>query len=407
MKKRVPILVVVAITIIAMIITFQVTYLVLWNNQFSNRGASSAGSAKSGAIGKIEEKLEYVDALYRKYYIGDIDEETLEYYIMTAYVYGAGDYFGGYMDADEYKAHNEESSGSSEGIGVTVVMNDSGLMEIAEIFPDSPGEKAGLRVGDVIIEVGGEDAGELGYYAALGMLRGEAGTHAVFKVLREGEEVDFDILREHYTQLNVRSHMYEDGVTGIVKISGFDEVTADQFKTAMEDLTKQGAQRFVFDLRNNPGGLLTSITEVLDYLLPEGPIVRITDKEGNEEVEYSDAAEVDAPMTVLINGNTASAAELFTAALRDYDKAVVVGTKSYGKGTMQTIVPFNDGTALRISYRMYSPPKSENYHGVGVTPDIEVELDESLGYRSLYSITDTEDNQLQAAIEALDTNVKK
>ena len=157
----------------------------------------------------------------------------------------------------------------------------------------------------------------------------------------------------------------------------------------------------MFDVRYNPGGDLESITEILDYLLPEGPIVRIVDADGNEDVRYSDASELDMPMCVLVNSSTASAAELFSSALQDYDKAELVGTVTYGKGTMQTIIRLADNTGLGISYRMYNPPYSDNYEGVGVQPDYVVEMDEGVADKNIYKITDAEDTQLQKAIELL------
>ena len=197
-------------------------------------------------------------------------------------------------------------------------------------------------------------------------------------------------------------HSYEaDPTIGIIKILSFDLGTPAQFKEACETLIEGGATRFVFDVRYNPGGDLTSICSILDYLLPEGPIVHIVDAQGGEEVINSDASELDLPMCVLVNGNTASAAELFSSALQDYDKAELVGTTTYGKGTMQTIIRLSDNTGLGISYRMYNPPYSENYEGVGVKPDVEIEMDESLANKNIYKITDDEDTQLQKAIEIL------
>ena len=279
--------------------------------------------------------------------------------------------------------------------------SDSELIEIVEIVPDSPASESELQTGDLICKVGGEEVAAVGYNKALDLMLGKAGTVAEFTVYRNGEYIDFAIERRHVEQVNVTYRLYEDGITGIVRISAFDEVTASQFKNAVADLQDQGAKRFVFDMRNNSGGLLDSVVEVLDYLLPEGTIIRITGNDEMEEAIFSDAEELDAPMAVLVNGATASAAELFTAALRDYEKSVTVGTTTYGKGSMQTVIPFTDGSALRITYKMYSPPKSDNYDGVGITPDIEIELDEALSGKSIYTITDAEDNQLQAAIAAL------
>ena len=171
---------------------------------------------------------------------------------------------------------------------------------------------------------------------------------------------------------------------------------------AVETLTAEGCEKLVIDLRYNPGGELSSIVTTLDYILPEGPIIRIFDANGKEvDAYYSESGELDVPMAVLVNENTASAAELFTAAVRDYDKAVIVGTTTYGKGCMQSTIPLSDGGAVTVTNHMYNPPFSDNYHGVGIVPDVEVELDESLEDKNFYKITDEEDNQLTAAVEAL------
>lgn len=399
-SKKVPLYAVILIILFTALITFQITYLALW--KADRRANSLAGSGEAEGVAAIEEKLELISDIYEEYYIGKLDLTELETGTMMGFVYGTGDKYGEYMDAETYAQFTSDASGDTEGIGIMVVENvETGLIEVVEIMPDSPASKSDIKVGDLISSVDGNDAAELGYYKALDMMQGKAGTTANFTVYRDGEYIELSIERAHVDQVNVNYHLYEDGITGVIRVTTFDAVTAEQFKAAVEDLQKQGAVRFVFDMRGNTGGLLTSVVEVLDYLLPEGVIIRITDSEGNEQTQNSDSSEIDVPMAVLTNGATASAAELFTAALRDYDKSVTVGTTTYGKGSMQTIIPFSDGSALRVTYRMYSPPKSENYDGIGITPDIEVELDEALWGQSIYKISDAEDNQLQAAVAAL------
>lgn len=403
MKKRVPVYTTIIIALACIIVTFQLTSVFAWKRSFSN--SANTDSTEDGAYSALKEKLDAINKIYRDYYIDEIDEEALINGVMTGYVYGAGDRFGEYMDKESYEEYIRESGGELVGVGIVVIEDlGTGLMQVVEVIPDSPAQTSGVKVGDLITEVAGEDAAEVGYYRALDLMRGEEGSIAEFTVYRDGDYVDFNIKRKKIESVSVTHHMYSDGLTGIIRISSFEEPTSSQFIAAMEDLKKQGAQRYVFDLRNNGGGLLTAITDTLDYLLPEGPIIRITDKAGNEETIDSDDKEFIAPMAVLVNGNTASAAELFTAALRDYDKSITVGTTTYGKGSMQTIIPMTDGSAVRVSFRMYSPPKSDNYHGVGIVPDIEIEIDPELKNLSLYVISDEQDNQLQAAIKALDGN---
>lgn len=394
--KKVPLFAVVLLLLFAIVITFQVTYIMTW------KSARASNVRADGDLDRIVAKLERINAIYEYSYIRDIDPAELENGVMEGYVYGTGDKFGQYMDSDTYAEYLEEQSGEMVGIGIMVIENpETGLIECVEIFPNSPAEEAEMQVGDLISSIEGEDAAELGYYKALDKMRGEEGSTVNFSVIRDGKTVDLTMTRKRVESVSVTSHLHADGVTGIVRVTSFDEPTAEQFRAAMESLKSQGAKRYVFDMRNNPGGLLTSVTDVLDYLVPEGTIIRITDRDGKIETMESDAAEVDAPMAVLTNENTASAAELFTAVLRDYGKSVTVGEKTYGKGTMQTIYDLGDGSALRISFRMYSPPKTENYDGVGIEPDIEVALDDEVGNVSFYKLTDEQDNQLAAAIEAL------
>jgi carboxyl-terminal processing protease len=234
-------------------------------------------------------------------------------------------------------------------------------------------------------------------------MQGSADTYAEFTAARGenySERIQMKIKRGYVNEQTVMSHMYNDGTNsiGIIKILQFDTGTPDQFTAAIKDLQSQGADTFIFDVRNNSGGELNSVVAMLDYLLPEGPVIRITDGDGNETTMDSEEGELDSKMAVLVNHTTASAAELFAAALRDYDKAILVGVQTYGKGSMQTIVRLSDNSAIRVTYKMYSPPFSDNYNGVGLTPDFITELSADAAKQNLYTLKDTDDNQLQEAI---------
>ena len=399
MSKKVPIWLTVALVLFASLITFQTTFVLL-KGKYDTEIRSLMTEEET-----FNSKLAFIDSIYRNKYYGEIDEDMLLEYILKGYVVGTGDRYGAYYNPEEFKALMDDSNANMQGIGISVIFNtDYGLVEVISVMPDSPALEAGVMPGDLIAYVGEEkeSALELGYDATVSKLRGEAGTLAVFTVIRGEnytERVDFKIERGYVTEQTVTYHVYEpDKTIGIIKIVEFDARTPDQFFEALDSLQKSGVEKFVFDVRYNPGGDLTSITTILDYLLPEGPIIRTVDKEGNEEVINSDAKEFTAPMAVLTNGNTASAAELFSAALKDYDKATLVGNTTYGKGSMQQIMSLLDGSALRITYKMYFPPFSDGYDGIGIVPDIEVDMDESLATKNIYKITDEEDTQLQAAI---------
>ncbi len=402
MSKKVPIWLTVTLILLTALIVFQATFVVL-KGKYETEIRELMTEEES-----FNAKLAVIDSMYRNKYYGEIDDDLLLDYILKGYVAGTGDRYGAYYNEEEFAELIADSNASLQGIGVSVIYNtDYGLIEVITVMPDSPALEAGVQPGDLIVTLGEEKESvfELGYDVAVNKLRGDAGTYAVFSVLRGenySETVDFRIERGYVTEQTVTYRLYEaDPTIGIVKIVQFDAGTPDQFFEAVSELQKEGAKKFVFDVRYNPGGDLDSITSILDFLLPEGPIIRTVDKSGNEDVINSDASEFTAPMAVLTNGNTASAAELFASALKDYNKATLVGTTTYGKGSMQQIVSLLDGSALRMTYKMYFPPFSDSYDGIGIVPDIDVELDESLANKNIYKITDEEDNQLQAAIAYL------
>ena len=390
--------------VLSALLTLQIT-----SSYLGNKHKEELAAAYESVAGY--EKFVEADQLFRSLYIKDVDDEELMDGILAGYVYGSGDKYAAYYPADEFEQYMEDLSGDTQGIGVSVIFNaEYNAIEIISVMPESPALEAGVLPGDIVVFVGlGDDAesvAELGYYGALAKLQGKAGTTAEFTVARGAnltEYVDFSIERGYVKEMTVTSHVDAlDPTVGIVKITSFDLGTPQQFADAFNGLIAEGCNKFVVDVRYNPGGELTSICAVLDPLLPKGPVIRTIDKTGKEETVYeSDANALDVPIAVLVNESTASAAELFASALQDYGKGIIVGVQTYGKGSMQTVRQLSDGSAISVTYRYYCPPFSDNYDGVGVTPDIVVELDEALKEKNIYKITDEEDNQLRAAVEAL------
>ena len=369
----------------------------------------------------------------------DLDEEAMLEAALKAYVAATGDRYAAYYTEEEYALMTEGNEGNSEGIGINVI-NDEVIyggetylaFRVINVSEGSPAREAGVQVGDMVYAVGhGDDAEyvrELGYDVALTRLKGEAGTEARFGVLRLTEDgyepMEFSVTRGKVITTSVYYHVSEqDPAVGIVKIIQFDLTTPIQFSKAMDALLEEGCEKFVFDVRYNPGGDLRSIEAVLSYFLEEDDvIIRTVDTNGNEEISrvkeityggaYASCSVSESDIgkyrgldaVVLCNESTASAAELFSATFRDYELAPLVGTTTFGKGSMQSIFPlepYGYGGALKMTTAFYYAAKSEGYHGVGLKPDVEVALSEEAAKKNIYALTDEEDNQLQAALSQL------
>ncbi len=393
MKKRFSWLILITAVIITAALTYQLTYLVVYNRYRQELNDSIFSSYQT---------LEAVDNAYNEYYYGELDKETLEEGLIAGYILGTGDKYGVYMDAEETEAFTKDTSGENVGIGISVIASDTDdAIKILRVNSSSPAEKAGILPGDLIIKVGEESVSDIGYNEALEKMQGKEGSIAEFTVLRGNQTLSYSVERAVVTQDTVIWHMNSDNVTGVIRIEEFDAVTPKQFKTAIDELCNSGAQCLIFDVRNNPGGTLESVVEILDVILPKGPVIRIQSKNGEVETLDSDEEFIDMPMAVLVNENTASAAELFAAAIKDYDAGIIVGKTTFGKGSMQTVVPLINGASLRLTFRVYMPPYSESYEGVGVVPDITVEQAEDVKDISLYELNDENDTQLVYAINEL------
>ena len=407
MTKKNPIYLTVLLVALAVVLTFQITMIATdgYSRLFSgNSEQSGAGIIDESTMKKLREVAEK----YAAYFPGECDSEQIEEYLITSLIAGAGDKFGNYISADELDEYLSSIQGNFKGIGVSVIYStDTGGLEIVSVFADSPAEKAGLLAGDIVAYVGiGEErqsVAELGYYKAIELIRGAEGTKAEFVVFRDGELLDFSVERAEVTNETVSWHLYDyDSRVAVIKITQFEKVTLEQFRNAMTEAQAAGAQAYVFDVRSNPGGELNTIVSILDMLLPEGPVIRIQYKNSQNNVELgSDAACINAPMAVICNGSTASAGELFCSALQDYKKAKLIGTQTYGKGTMQSMMSLSDGSAVSLTIAYYLPPYSDNYHGVGVKPDIECEISEELKGLNIHKYTDKNDNQLREAVASL------
>ena len=400
-KKKISIPFFLLVCVLLVIITFQITFLSVTQTYRDEIAKMNSDNQKED----WESKLEYVNELTQKYFLKEISLESLEDILPAAYIAALGDKYTYYMTKEEYEAFASNNNAEMQGIGVNIVYNSEyGALEVISVMSNSPALSSGVKAGDLIYIVEGQKVAEIGYYEALNVMLGDAGSIANFSVMRKENSsftsIDFSIERGFIVEETVNYWLHGINV-GVIRIDSFDKGTPKQFKTAVDELLKQGADRFVFDVRYNPGGDLTSIVEILDMLLPKGPIIRIIDRYGQETAINSDENEFKYPMTVITNGSTASAAELFTSALRDYNKAIIVGEKTYGKGTMQSVFGLPDGSAVCMTTQTYCPPKSDSYDGIGIYPDIDVLLDEEFSNISLYKLTFEQDKQLKIAVEEL------
>lgn len=344
-------------------------------------------------------KMELLMQLIDQYYMYDISVDDMRTGAYKGLLEGLGDPYTCFYTKEEFDALMESTTGTYYGIGAVVQQNLKTMyITIVKPYVDGPAYNAGMLPGDIIYMVDDVDVTGMDINNVVALMKGPEGTQVKVTVVRDGEAdpVELIITRAKIEIETIEYEMLEDEV-GYILISGFEEPTPRQFKEAIQDLQKQGMKGLVLDLRDNGGGLLDAVVEMLDYILPKGMIVYTEDKYGNrDEYKGTDKDVLEIPMTVLINGNSASAAEIFAAAMQDYKAATLIGTTSFGKGIVQTILPLTDGTAVKITVSRYFTPNGVCIHGEGVTPDIEVELNEEL--RQLVVIPKDQDNQLEIAV---------
>lgn len=347
-------------------------------------------------------KLEDLENLILTSFAGDADKTKIEDAAADAMVNAMGDRWSYYIPAAELPSFLDNSENAYVGIGVTVQATDdnSGLMVIA-VQPGGPAEEAGVQVGDVIIQVDGESAQDRTVTEISAMIKGEEGTVVSITVLRSGEGITMSMTRKRMETTVASSKLLNEHV-GLVTIQNFDERCADETIAAIKALLNQGADMLLFDVRNNPGGNVDELTKILDYLLPEGNLIRTVGTDGSDETVTSDADCVKVPMAVLVNENTYSAAELFAVDLSEYGVARIFGQKTSGKGFFQQVFQFSDGSAAGISVGRYYTSQGNNLEGIGLTPDEEIKLDdesEALLYNGM--LEPENDAQLQAAMSYL------
>lgn len=390
----------------------------------------AGGDSEDGGLDmdRVSAKMRYIQDIIDRYFLFEEDPEAVEDGIYTGLMYGLGDPYSVYYNEENYASLLEDTSGEYCGIGAMVQQDlTTGIMTVVKVFEGSPALEAGMLPGDVLYEVDGENVtGRELDLVVNENIRGEEGTQVTVTVLRgeTAEEVELTMERRQVEVTTVESQMLDEK-TGYIYVMQFEMVTGGQFKEAVDRLEDQGMEQLIVDLRGNPGGVLDAAVEMLAYILPEdrmdGMLIYTADKDGKGDRYFcrdgkivmesdsgyvtagypmEDGHQLDLPLAVLVNGSSASAAEVFTGAVMDYDAGIVVGTQTFGKGIVQSLVPLGDGTAVKLTTAHYYTPSGFDLHGEGLTPDVIVDLDEELKTQAVVDLD--EDNQVQAAIEALE-----
>lgn len=375
-------------------------------------GDAVSGSYKSNTVvdkefeDKVNNLTSYIDTFYLD--ADKVKKEDLQNGMYKGLMNSIDDKYAQYYTPDEYNDFQETNNGQYGGIGAYVSQNsDIGDIVIVNPFDGAPAKEAGIKPGDIIVDIDGTSVVGMELSDAVTLMKGEPDTDVSVKVLRDGEYIDVNITRKVVDVPTVKHEIIENGDIGYIYVSGFDKVTSTQFRQALDDIEAKNAKALIVDIRDNGGGMLDVVVDMLDRLLPEGLLVYTETNQGRDEEYYSTNEEYyDKPMAVLINGYSASASEVFAGAVQDYKAGTIIGTTSYGKGIVQSIFSLNkdgDGSAIKLTTARYYTPNGRNIHGIGITPDITVEYNDELVEErdGLYY-----DNQMLMAISVLKNEIK-
>lgn len=349
-----------------------------------------------------DKKLAEITNLIQNNYYQDVSQEQIEEGVLHGAVLALGDPYSAYMNVEEKQSYNESLEGAYVGIGVLNTFNSDWQAVIAQVYNNSPAQKAGLQKGDIFVAVDGQKINTMSskdLSEVTGKIRGEAGTSVEITIERNGQEMSFTVQREEVHITYVTSRMLANNI-GYIKIDEFSGSALEEYQQAVAQLQEQGMQAMILDLRDNPGGFVDYAVEIADELLPKATIISVRDKNGNEKQYTSDSKSMDFPMAVLVNQNSASASEILTVALKENQRAAIIGEKTYGKGIIQSHFNLSWGGYLKLTTASYYSPNGNAIHEVGVMPDIEVFLPEEI-QNDPSLLTDETDTQLQKAIEIL------
>lgn len=374
------------------------------NSQLTGRRGTE--TSLSVSANEMFDTAHKVEQIIEEYYLYDIDTKAMKDGLLTGMLWGLGDPYSAYYDAQDYESLTIQATGEYSGVGAVISEMEDGTVSVVKVYPKSPSAEAGLQPEDVFYEIDeknvvGEDSATIA-----AKLKGEAGTVVKVKVYRPSleEYVSFSLTRRHIEIPSVSWGLAEDQI-GVMKIESWDLATVNQFKNAMADLKSQDMKGLIIDVRNNPGGLVSSAASILDYFVPDGgKLVYTVDK--NDRMEYykaKDGNDFDFPLVVLINGNSASASEIFAGGIKDYKAGKLIGEKSYGKGIVQQVIPISDTEAVKLTIAEYHLPNGESIHQKGIEPDIEISLSEEAQLKT--ELSEKEDLQLQKGLEVIKSQI--
>lgn len=379
---------------------------VIGNQVQAQNSQGETGEDTALNMEQVGEKLNQIQDIIQKEYLYEekLDAGAEETGIYRGFLSGLDDPYAAYYTPEELASFLDETNGSYCGIGAMVSQNiQTGISTIARVFEGSPAEEAGLRPGDVLYKVDGEEITGMDLSLVVNnYVKGEEGTTVTLTVYREEDNAytDLVVTRRPIDVQTVSGKMLQEGI-GYISVLEFDRVTDQQFKDKLEELLGQGMEKLIIDLRDNPGGEVTTVVSMADYILEDGGrILTVASREGTEEAyDAEDGHSLDIPMAILVNGNSASASEVFTGAMKDYGVATVVGTKTFGKGIVQTLIPLSDGSAIKLTTDHYYTPDGHDIHEKGIEPDVTVELSEEAAREVVIPVE--LDNQLQEAVKIL------
>ena len=381
-------------------ITFMVTGLVGYNYVTKGEGAKLLirdVSSEQDLIAQLEKYKSIVD----EYYLGEVNEEDLKEGAIKGYIEGLGDPYTEYISKEDMEGYMQDTLGNYVGIGIYMILDkEDGKIKVVAPMQGSPAEAAGIKAGDIIETINGESYTLEEMEDASEKIKGEEGTTVKLGIIRGTEELEIEVKRENIKVNPVNGEVLENNI-GYIQFSSFDKTTAEDFKAKYEELKSKGINSLIIDLRNNGGGLVDQATKIADYFTEKDvPLLYEVDKNGNEEeVKSEDGVLIDIPTIILTNENTASASEILAGALKDLDKATIVGTKTYGKGVIQEIFTLRDGSGIKLTTEEYQTPNHNKINKVGIEPDETVELPETV--TNVLDVPEDQDTQLQKAIEIL------